>query len=279
MPLSWIHQHFMTIISLRFSSAWQAMSHLKTNYRVSGAVLATRPQYAAIVPPQRRDSPLPHLRPSAPTFPYKTAASPKHFIKTLSRWKSTPLPSAQPPPLSHNLDSISRRKRLFDIPHHKWNIFCVLDPARSSLPPGLIREFSCFIFMQSTLMKQPLIIRWLPLLYTEVSCYRLIYALLILMRYRTMSLCIPISTGEILIPASTYNCSSGGINCLQHRRLVFTDVLLCPETMETRQRTFKAQTWKCLLRGISCRHFAQRENYWCAARVCRRTNCVFSCCI
>lgn len=181
------------------------------------------------------------LCPSAPTFPYKTAASPKHFIKTLSRWKSTPLPSAQPPPLSHNPDFISRRKQLFDIPHHKWNIFCVLDPARSSLPPGLIREFSCFIFMQSTLMKQPLIIRWLPLLYTEVSCSRLIYALLILMRHRTMSLCIPISTGEILIPTYTYNCSSWGINCLQHRRLVFTEVLLCPETMETRQRTYNAQ--------------------------------------
>lgn len=59
------------------------------------------------------------LCPSASTFPYKTAASTKHFIKTLSRWKSTPLPSAQPPPLPHNLDFISGRKRLFDIPHHK----------------------------------------------------------------------------------------------------------------------------------------------------------------
>lgn len=216
------------------------------------------------------------LCPSAPTFPYKTAASPKH-IKTLSRWKSTPLPSAQPPPLSHYPDFISRRKRLFDIPHHTWNIFCVLDPARSSLPPGLIREFSCFIFMQSTLMKQPLIIRWLPLFYTEVSCYRLMYALLILMKYRTMSLCIPTSTGEILIPAYTYNCSSGGINCLQHHWLVFTEVLLRPETMETRQRAYNAPIWKCLFRGIYCRHFLQRENYWCTARVCRRTNFMFSC--
>lgn len=233
MPLSWTHQHFI-IIFHHFSSAWQAMKHFKTNYRVLGAVLATCPQHAAIVSPQRREFFFPlSLCPSSSTFPYKTAASPEHFIKTLSRWKSTPLPSAQPPPLPHNLDFISRRKRLFDIPHHKWNIFCVLDLARSSLPPGLIREFSCFIFMQSTLMKQPLIIRWLPLLYTEVSCYRLIYALLILMRYRTMSLCIPISTGEILIPAYTYNCSSGGINCLQHCRLVFTGVLLCTETMET----------------------------------------------
>lgn len=28
--------------------------------------------------------------------------------------------------LQYNLDFISRQKRLFDIPHHKWNIFCVL---------------------------------------------------------------------------------------------------------------------------------------------------------
>lgn len=28
--------------------------------------------------------------------------------------------------LQYNLDFISRYKRLFDIPHHKWNIFCVL---------------------------------------------------------------------------------------------------------------------------------------------------------
>lgn len=36
------------------------------------------------------------------------------------------LPTALGTALQYHLDSISRQSRLFDIPHHKWNIFCVL---------------------------------------------------------------------------------------------------------------------------------------------------------
>lgn len=61
-----------------------------------------------------------------------------------------------------------------------------------SVPSGLIWECLCSIVMQSTLMKQPLIIKSLTLLYIKVLCYQLIYALLIQTRYSTVSLCIPI---------------------------------------------------------------------------------------
>lgn len=109
------------------------------------------------------------------SFPYK-----KHFMKTLSGRESNPLPSAQPSNITPT--SSRRQKRLFDIPHHKWNVFRAAGPA-PLLPCGLIPEYLCSIFMQSTLIKEPLIIKWLALLYTEVSCYQLIYALLILTRY------------------------------------------------------------------------------------------------
>lgn len=104
----------------------------------------------------------------------------KALHKTLSSRKSTPLPSAQP----SNITSTSSRGRngclIFSAINETDYVFCWTG---LSLASGLIQECLCSIFMQSTLMKQPLIIRWLLLLYIKVSCYQLIYALLIQTRY------------------------------------------------------------------------------------------------
>lgn len=99
--------------------------------------------------------------------------------------ETTRLPSA-PGPLQHDPDFISRQKRLFNIHHHKGNG-----------TPGLCR--SCWfdsrgsVFMQSALMRQPLITAWLPLSYIKVSCYLPTHALLIQAGYGAVSSCVPIS--------------------------------------------------------------------------------------
>lgn len=78
-----------------------------------------RLKHAAIVSPQCTRSPSSF----SSTFLIKPLLA-KALHKNTQRVEA--LPAALGTALQYHLDFISRQSRLFAIPHHKWNIFCVL---------------------------------------------------------------------------------------------------------------------------------------------------------
>lgn len=110
--------HHFPLISF-ICDAMQTLQDQLLSLGVTLSMKIPRLKHAAIVSPQctRGSSSF------SSTFLIKPLLA-KALHKNTQQVKA--LPTALGTALQYNLDFISRQSRLFDIPHHKWNIFCVL---------------------------------------------------------------------------------------------------------------------------------------------------------